>query len=209
MRKIIGLCGHYGSGKDEAAKALVERGWVRVAFADPLREMALAIDPYVVVGDRESGEKGIDPDKLAGAVVVYGGFFVRLSSLVAVYGWDVAKKIADVRRFLQRLGTEGVRNHIGNDTWVQVAERSMPADKNVVFTDVRFANEAAMIRERGGQVVRLYRPGHEPNCGHASEQFDFDTDFEIYNADSVEKLHEAILYLAGISTSDPIATPGK
>lgn len=55
------------------------------------------------------------------------------------------------------------------------------------------------LRERGGQVVRLYRPGHEPNCEHASEQFDFDTDFEIYNADSVEKLHESILYLAGES----------
>lgn len=41
---LIGLVGYAGSGKDEAAKYLVEeRGFTRVAFADPLKAVASAI----------------------------------------------------------------------------------------------------------------------------------------------------------------------
>ena len=35
--RLIGLCGYARVGKDEAAKALVELGWARVAFADDLK----------------------------------------------------------------------------------------------------------------------------------------------------------------------------
>ena len=37
MLKIIGICGYARSGKDEAAKALIETGWTRLAFADELK----------------------------------------------------------------------------------------------------------------------------------------------------------------------------
>ena len=36
----IGLVGLAGSGKDTAAKALTDRGWRRIAFADRLKEIA-------------------------------------------------------------------------------------------------------------------------------------------------------------------------
>ena len=36
--RLIGLCGYARVGKDEAAKALVELGWTRVAFADMLKD---------------------------------------------------------------------------------------------------------------------------------------------------------------------------
>ena len=44
----VTLSGPAQSGKDTLALVLVEdHGWTRVAFADPLKEMALAIDPWI------------------------------------------------------------------------------------------------------------------------------------------------------------------
>jgi len=39
---ILGLSGYAGAGKDTAALGLVERGWVRAAFADALKLEAIA-----------------------------------------------------------------------------------------------------------------------------------------------------------------------
>jgi dephospho-CoA kinase len=44
---IVGISGYARSGKDEAAKALVEMGFERRAFADKLREFLLALNPMV------------------------------------------------------------------------------------------------------------------------------------------------------------------
>ena len=48
--EIIGLSGFARSGKDEAAKVLVEEfGFKRVGFADKLREVLYALNPLVEV----------------------------------------------------------------------------------------------------------------------------------------------------------------
>lgn len=178
-RKIIGLCGYYGSGKDEAAKALIAQGWHRIAFADPVRAMALAIDP--MVDSYEDDTLGLDR---------------RLSRVVADRGWLEAKRIPEVRRLLQRIGTDAVREVIGQDTWVQIAERSMPTDRNIVFTDSRFANEIAMIRSHRGLIIRIDRPGNEPAVKHVSETYPFTPDLTIINDGTIEELHQEIVQLA-------------
>ena len=44
----VALMGRAGAGKDTVASILTEhRGYARVAFADPLKEMALAVDPII------------------------------------------------------------------------------------------------------------------------------------------------------------------
>jgi hypothetical protein len=40
MKRHIGLIGFAGSGKDTAARALLERGWQRVGFADAIKTKA-------------------------------------------------------------------------------------------------------------------------------------------------------------------------
>lgn len=42
-------------------------------------------------------------------------------------------------------------------------------EQNVVFDDVRFENEAALIREYGGLIVHIHRPGLPTTDAHASE----------------------------------------
>lgn len=185
-RLIVGLTGYAGSGKDTAAAALVERGWCRMAFADALRDMALAIDPWVEA----------KPCQYLGARVV------RLSNVVWWHGWDVAKTdFPDVRHFLQRLGTEGVRRHFGDDAWVRVfADRyaRLQAERgpvNVVVPDVRFPNEAAYIQGAGGVVVRVERPGVRPLNLHASELevASIGADFTLSNTGTADELKAAML----------------
>lgn len=43
QRPLLGLCGYAQAGKDEIAKTLVQLGWSRVAFADPLKKIATDI----------------------------------------------------------------------------------------------------------------------------------------------------------------------
>lgn len=160
-------------------------GFQRVAFADVLRDIAYAIDPYVAKTDYEEAL----PDALP---LQY--YYSRLSNVIDVYGWDYAKnKYADVRRLLQRLGTEGGRNILGENIWVDTAFARAQGDK-IVVTDVRFPNEAEGIRTRGGRVVRVERPGTGPRNQHPSETslVDYEFDATILNDGTIEDLHARV-----------------
>lgn len=166
---LIAFTGHARVGKDFAAGALRPMGFDRVAFADGVRQALYAIDPLV--------EKRIE----------HNGGVVRLATLVDQVGWDQAKQYHEVRELLQRVGTEAGRDVHGEDCWVRRAEREidrrLAAGTPVVVTDVRFANEADMVRRKGGVVVRVVRPGYGPVNGHVSDagQAGLLVDYELHN----------------------------
>lgn len=143
---LIGITGYAGSGKDSLANVLVDHhGFERVAFADPVRDLYLQINPIVRAGRR----------------------YVRLSTLVKEEGWDAAKrKYPDVRRGLQGVG-QGVRLQDPLH-WIDQAGLSTRSGK-VVVTDVRYANEAVHIGLLGGIIARMEAPGVGPVNGHISE----------------------------------------
>lgn len=146
---IIGLSGYGRSGKDSVAQILGDvYDFKRYAFADAVRDMALAIDPWVEIP--------------------YHGFR-RLAYVVDDLGWEQAKAYSDVRSSLQHIGMAG-RKEIHEDVWLDIV-RERVADDNLpgaVITDVRFGNEADWI-DRDGFLVRVSRPGYGPVNGHHSE----------------------------------------
>lgn len=176
---IIGLCGYARAGKDSVAKVLCEQfGFVKLAFADPLRAMALAIDPMITLaGADEETVMAIRKYPRAFAVqpTVSATLFnisVRYSVILDAIGYEQAKSIPDFRRFLQRLGTEGARDCLWPGIWIDafahnVARSVAEGHKNIVVTDVRFPNEAACITEQG-ELWRIDRPGCERGS-HESE----------------------------------------
>lgn len=177
--KIVGLIGLKGSGKDEAAKGLTVCGWTRVALADEVRAMALDVNPWIswdTEGDHDDGES------------------IRLSRLVEEIGWDRAKnEFKEVRRLLQVLGTEAVRDRFGEEAWTKLAKKKINETEGpVVVTDVRFPNEADWIREHGGVVVKIERPGLQAAAPdkHRSEaqQAKVVPDYIIFNDGTIEKL---------------------
>ena len=155
---IIGLSGYARSGKDEVAKILVEDyGYKRVAFADKIRELLLETNPQVKDG-------------------------FRVESVVGAYGWDKAKVLfPEIRNLLQQLGV-GARNIFGDEFWVSQVFHSMDTTSDYVITDVRFENEAMMLKLMGGQLWRIKRPGVEPVNSHVSER-----DLDGYKVDKILK----------------------
>jgi hypothetical protein len=94
----------------------------------------------------------------------------RLQGVVDAYGWDVAKTaFPEVRRLLQDLGV-GARKVFGEDFWVNRSLASILENEKTVITDVRFINEAEMVKHQAGQVWRIKRMGVNAVNGHISEQ---------------------------------------
>ena len=168
---IIGLTGYAQSGKDTFASILVEKyGYSRIAFADKIRDFLYGINPMV----------GCSPT----------GY---LQDLVNLVGWDKAKQEPQVRRLLQDLGISA-RDLISEDIWVTAALSSVSKDQRVVITDVRFENEAAMIKSMGGQLWRVKRSGVGPVNDHVSEsEMDgYKVDQIFVNNGTLEELQDLI-----------------
>jgi hypothetical protein len=179
---IIAVSGFAQTGKDLIGSILVERGFKRLAFADVLRSCLYAFDPLVISN--------------------FGYTSVR--TLVDCVGWEEAKAHQpespwSIRRYLQRLGTEVGREILGYDTWVRAAVEQMEPGVSYVITDPRFKNEADFVRENGGLVIRVNRPGYGPINDHPSEtelvDYPFDMTFE--NDGTIDDLRGKVMeYLA-------------
>ena len=95
------------------------------------------------------------------------------------------------RHMLQTLGTEWGRDGIGSNFWIDVFEM-YNAGQSVIVPDVRFENEAELIREHGVLICIEGRGGIEG--GHISErklQYD-DRDIYIDNRGSLSELYEKL-----------------
>lgn len=179
---IIGIMGARGAGKDTVADVLVEEfGYTKVAFADPLREIAAAIDPVV-------GVSGY-------AHMIY------YNDAVASLGYTEAKETyPELRRFLQRLGTEAGRQVLGEDFWVdQFLEKvSRLGTDKIVATDCRFPNEVDTVRQMNGRIWTVVREGHDPNDEHASERYwrEIDPNLYLYNQYDLEEFKDVVRQVA-------------
>tara|TARA_R100000951_G_scaffold106119_1_gene100462 strand:- start:107 stop:637 length:531 start_codon:yes stop_codon:yes gene_type:complete len=80
-------------------------------------------------------------------------------------------KDKSTRDLMKSLGTEWGRNSVGLNIWVDLLMQRI--DKSdapaAIIDDVRFANEAQAIRNRGGIVIELSREGVQYNGAHATE----------------------------------------
>ena len=143
---IIGLSGYARSGKDEVAKILVEDyGYERVAFADAIRDLLYAANPVV------------------------NGLANDIQHAVDHRGWDEIKKVPAVRMLLQNLGV-GAREVLDESVWIVAALRKLnDINQDYVITDVRFENEAEMIKSLGGVLWRIRRHGVSAVNEHISE----------------------------------------
>lgn len=172
MPVIVGLRAYAKGGKDELARALIDVAqFERKAFADILRDAVYALNPLISHGH-------------------------RLRDLVDHAGWDEAKKVPEVRCLLQRGGTEMGRETLGWDVWLNALWPSLQAGKRYVITDVRFRNEAQRIKDNGGEVWQIIRPGYGPVNDHPSEtELDgWPFDVVISNTQGIRELHQTALW---------------
>ena len=208
---VVGLSGYAGAGKDAVADILVsDYGFTKMAFADPLKRMLRRLDPIIGhdLYDGCCNECADIPEVTE----------VRFSD-AAQYGFnDQSLKRSpwadEVRDLWQRFGTEVFREE-DEDYWVRKAALALleSTAERVVFTDVRFENEAEFIYDRlddrldgPNSVWRIDRPGHRPDDIHESEQMVglLGEEVTIINDGSLEDLEYPVSLAMDLLLSDDL-----
>lgn len=145
--KIIGLYSPAPqSGKTTIAKYLQENDYAIVPFAETLKQMLIPMLEAL----------GYDN--------VGANYLVNSAKQVVVNDAGVS-----VRHMLQTLGTEYGRTCIHPDIWVRCWKGRAQRFDAVVADDVRFPNEAKIIKLLGGEMWRVDRPDAVRTFDHASE----------------------------------------
>lgn len=210
---IIGISGKAGSGKDTLGSIIkkLNSSFVIKQYGAKLKEVAsilCGVDPINFESQEfKNSEMPEEWWKFKNPTPTYGGMYDKLT----------------YREFLQKIGTEALRNNVHSDVWVNALYADYK-DKakdyislstgeiikcpggypNWIITDVRFPNEFKNIKDRGGIVIRVNRDYQNPLMPdisideHPSETAldDYTFDYVIENDSSIDKLEvEARLIL--------------
>lgn len=213
--KVIGITGEspvngIHAGKDTAGnflrEYLEEQGLtVRMqAWADKLKVMAA----------RSLGIEGPDESLVAWCdwLKVHGRVSVSTATDHEYTGDGVngfIKKTITGREFLEFMGTEGGRDVLGMNVWVDAALpppgdfglsatwRAQHGFPNVVIdTTTRFPNELTRIREWNGKIIRIERPGVENPPGQHVSKYGIpaeECDAIIQNDGDLDLLQERVI----------------
>ena len=150
--RLIGIyAGASGSGKTTAARYLADQhNFAVISFATPLKRMVAAfLNSY-----------GYSPDEV--------------QDLIANRKHEVLPDLKiSPRQLMQTLGNEWGRECVSRDVWLKAWEMScdryLALGMNVVCDDCRYPNEAALIKEKGGELWRIDRPKTAILYEHSSE----------------------------------------
>jgi|TARA_B110000977_G_scaffold28272_1_gene36147 hypothetical protein len=144
---IIGICGLIGSGKDTVADILVqENNFKKLSFADKLKDGVSAVfgwDRVMLEGNTEKSRAWREQED-------------------TFWSNETGRTITP-RLVLQEFGTDCMRNGFYDGIWVSLVKQEIQQNpnKNYVIPDVRFENEAKMLKSIGGDVWRIRR-GPDP-----------------------------------------------
>lgn len=189
---VIGLTGLKQRGKSSVADILVrEHGFQQFAFADGVRALAVAIDPHIVTQT---------------------GRMARYTELLRDKGYEAAKHEPDVRRLLQRIGTEAGRQVFGEGVWVNALAalvQQLPDAAKVVISDVRFPNEAEFVALLGGELWRVQRTLDQAEDLHESERHiaGLPADKELRNHGTLDQLAELVDVALQTELGDDLTRP--
>jgi hypothetical protein len=180
---VYGISGYAGSGKDEVAsmiqKIQPDKDWQVKKFAGKLKTVASILTG---IPEKNFEDQDFKNTMLGNEWANRRGNHTQMS----------------VREFLQILGTEAIRIGLHRNAWVNALMCDYSTEQGIdilddgnmklwfkdvpnwLITDCRFNNEAIAIKERGGIIIRVNRPGVFPVNNHPSE-----TDLDRWNFDAV------------------------
>jgi len=147
-KTIIGFTGPKQSGKSTAADYLVANSFKKLSFAEPIKDIVWFL---------------------------LQGFNLKqdyIEQLMTTHKEVIIPELGVSARWLMKsLGTEWGRDTIHTDIWAMWMSKRLVTETNdhLVFEDIRFENEAALIRSLGGLIIHVKRPCLISLDDHASE----------------------------------------
>jgi len=169
------------SGKTSVAQYLNCRGYRILSFATPIKAMVRTFLQHYSL-DSAQIERYLVEDKEL----------------------PIPNVGVSARHLCQTLGTEFGRACVHPETWIKAWQRTAVRDMDrgidVVVDDVRFWDEALRIKDLGGELWMIQRPGVEKINTHASEGGlnDYKFDVVIDNDLTLKDLYSRVeILLAG------------
>lgn len=198
---LLGLAGHANAGKDTVAQLIsIHAGAARFAFSDGLyQEVGRAFGVSIAGVLAMRSTKDTPMDCLALYRCMSPGFVEALPDHIRAEPY----KARSPRNIMQWWSTE-YRRAQNPAYWVAAAQQTIlglwtqaSPPPGIVVTDVRFPNEAELIRNLGGFIWKVERPGSSPvPTGHISEaQGEFRQDLAIGNTHDIRHLQSTVLPL--------------
>jgi hypothetical protein len=174
---LIAITGFARAGKDTTADVIcsVKQGFYKESFARKMKGCLNLIfgwtEEYI-----EKNKDKVDPK-----------WGVSPRQVLTVFGTEFAQ-------FMLCEKYPEFAKVTGRSIWVRALLRNMPKEFNIVVADMRFLHEAKAVKEMGGIIIRVDRPGHPVNRGHASEQDieKIDADYHLINDGTLEEYQEFV-----------------
>lgn len=155
-QSLIGITGYKRSGKDTAGEYFIKQGYIKYAFAGPLKKACKEI--FMFTEEQTEGDDKEEYDDR----------------------WNIS-----ARKVFQRFGTEIFRErlsefypemeNIKQNFWTYRFkiwyhnQLNINKDVKIVVTDVRFDNEVEIIKELGGIIIKVERKNVDDKDQHKSE----------------------------------------
>lgn len=215
MTNLIGISGRIGSGKDTVGKIIQyihgeftcefdpegqyewgggDKPWRTKKFAWPLKRIASILTgiPVEKFEDQEFKKTYLGDEWDIPTEEYYSDGTLA----------TIDNKPITVRKFLQVLGTDCIRDNLHTNAWINATFADYKIERyiyngaldafrypNWIFTDMRFPNEMEAITNRGGKTIRVIREGLNKPSYATLEQFhpsetaldDAEFDYVIYN----------------------------
>ena len=178
---IIGLIGEIGVGKTTIAHHLKTKNFEEYSFASPIKKIAeiFGFEHYQIYGTQQQ-------------------------RLEINEKWGIS-----CRTFLQKFGTEIGREvfphvfpemNIRRGVWLDLFMHQYDTSKNYVVSDVRFENEAQLIRDLHGILIRIRRTSEKGfESQHTSEQeinlirYNFEINHDVVSKEEAKQMIDGIV----------------
>lgn len=177
-RRIIGIIGAVGSGKDTCGDYLCKNHkFQKTAFAKKVKDVA-----SVVFGWDRTMMEGVTPASR------------EWREKIDPY-WGISP-----RQAMQKIGTDMFRAHIDEAVWVKAVINEINANPaaDYVVTDCRFENEIAALKSLGAHIIYIERfaPSSSQTTMHISDTNSYTlaalADTKIRNDGTLEEFYKAI-----------------
>lgn len=166
----IALSGKIGSGKDTVSDMIIEmsdKNIEKTAFAKKLKQI----------------------------VAILTGVDYELTLFQEGKNSRIERFDTTIGDMLQVIGTDVMRDNFDKDVWIKALLSSIDENKNYIISDLRFKNEADILKKEGFVLIRVNRTDNtvstSRNREHSSET-DLDDytqfDYVINNDGSLEDL---------------------
>lgn len=147
MRKIIGITGNANSGKDTLADYVIQTknsSFVKYAFAKPIKDIMIENLGFT-----------------------YQQCYDQILKQSKDEFWNMTP-----REVMLLIGTKMFRENWRYDFWVKLMQKKIidNINQNIIISDVRFPNEAKLIKKYGGIIILVNRNDNPIKVEHVSEK---------------------------------------